>query len=363
MRLGCLVVLFAFPAFAGPNPSLDKATRHFADLNYLEASKAIDSALKQPGNDRETLLKILELDAILLATLNQSSKSTHVFEQLLSLNPDFALTGNHPPRVTTAFFEARAWAAENGRLEARPLYALVEPGNVKAVRVEVTKDPAKLVKKVRFNIAGAQVVSLVVGGIASGAPKVPATDVSWWAQLLGDKDAVLADVGSAAWPTNEAAPPRPAQPEKPQPVANAAEKKDAPVVAPLPLPLPPPPLVKAQAPSTQPPAKRIAAYSLLGGAALFAGLGIGFGAAANSTRAQVDAAPTNSEGQVTNMSQRQALELDATQRVQATAANVFYISAAALAVAGGSLYFLSRSDGSVALVPAGPGVAVVGTFP
>ncbi|MBS1152272.1 MAG: uncharacterized protein H6Q89_3970 [Myxococcaceae bacterium] len=372
MRLGSLILVLSLPAFAGPNPSLEKAAKALGELNYVEANRAVDAALKLPGNDRETLLKIFELQAIVLATLNQSARATQVFEQLLSLNPGFALTGNHPPRVSTAFYEARAWAEKQGALEARPLDALLEPGNVKAVRVEVTKDPAKLVKKVRFHFAGAQVVSPVVAGIASAAPKPPAAEVSWWAQLLGDRDAVLTEVASAAEPRKETAPPKPVvekAPEKPQPVAQAPAQPppDAPVVTPPP-PVPPPepaapPRVKAQARSQPISTGRIAAVGLIGAGAICAGLGIGFGVMANGTRAQVDNAPTNSAGQVTNMTQRQALELDGKQRFQATASNAFFISAGALAVGGAALFFLSGSNDTLAIIPTGPGIAVAGTLP
>lgn len=386
MRLACLLVFLSLPASSAPNASLDKASKLFTELNYAEANKAIEAALKQPGNDRETLLKILELQAVLLATLNQPPKSTVVFSQLLSLNPEFSLTGNHPPRVTTAFFEARAWAASNGKLEVRQLDAVVEPGNVKTVRVEVTKDPAKLVKKVRFFIAGATVVSPVVGNVASAAPKVPAVEVAWWAQLLSDRDAVLQDVGSASWPKNETAPPKPVAAVAPvvAPVPSAEKKAapgtkladkpkpaDAPVVAvapPPPEPLPPPPMVKAQPNPVSKPlsVKRLAAFGLIGGAAVCAGIGVGFGVMANGTRSQVNNAPIGPTGTVANMNQKQGFELDARQRSQATTANALFISAGALALGGGALFLLSMSDPQgvrVAIVPTGPGVAVVGAFP
>ena len=185
MRWAFAVCLVAGTAAAGPNAALDKAHKHCADLNFAEANRLIADALKQANNDRATLLEILELQAIVLGTLGQGDKAAAAFEQLLSLNPAFALSGNHPPRVTTAFFEARAWAAKEGALEAKQLDGVLEPGTVKAVRVEVTKDPAKLVKRVRFFIGGAATVSALTGNTAAASPKPAAAEVTWWAQLFG----------------------------------------------------------------------------------------------------------------------------------------------------------------------------------
>lgn len=377
MRTLTFFCLLAVPAFAAPNAALDKAQKLFADLNYAEAGRAVDAALKQPNNDLPTLLKILELQAIVHATLGQSEKAATAFSALLTLNPAFTLTGNHPPRVTTAFFEARAWASNNGALEAKQLDGVLEPGTVKAVRVEVAKDPAKLVKKVRFFIGGVAVVSPVSANIASAAPRPATAEVTWWAQLLGDKDAVLMDLGSATSLKTETAPPKPvaAAPTPPVPDARQTDLQKPPepttptpvavTVEPLPPPPPvPPPMVAAAPVRPATPAGRYAAIGLLAAGVATAGVAVAFGVLANGTQAQIDGAAANGAGQVTGLTQKRAFELDAQQRQQATISNAFSITAAALGVAGGALLVVSlASDDSVALVPSGLGVAVAGTLP
>jgi hypothetical protein len=375
MRPRLLPLLFALPAFAAGNPSLDKASKLYAELNYTEAGKAVDAALKQPGNDRASLLKILELQGVVVATLGQTEKAARSFEQLLMLAPDFKLSGNYPPRVTTAFYEARGWAEANAHLEVKPLDAVVEPGRIKGVRLEVTKDPLKQVKNVRFhfehNGSGSEVTATLAGTLATAAPPASTLELSWWAEVLGDKGAVLVEVGSSAAPKLEKAPPRPPDaPGQPAPIAQPAPiGPAAPIGQPTPIAQPeeptPPPVVISPSPAEPISGKRIGAFALFGGAAVATGLGIVFGVNAKSAGAQVDGATKNTAGQVTNLTQVQAFELDARQRTQATLSNVFYVSAIALAAGGGALLYLSRGTAQphVSLVPTGPGMAIVGTFP
>jgi hypothetical protein len=357
MRPLAVSLLLALPAFAAPNASLDKAQKLYADLNYTEAAKSLDAALKQPGNDRASLLKILELQAVVQATLGQSEKAAKGFQTLLTLSPDFKLEGNYPPRVTTAFYEARGWAEANGHVEAKALDAAVEPGKVKQVRLELSKDPLKLVKKVRFHLGAQDVVAPVTGNLAAASPREASLELSWWAELLGDKDAVLLEVGSAASPKVERAP---AKPGVDAPVVAAA----APVPAAV-EPEPEPEVVAAPVRRSEPPnVKRLASYGLVGGAAICAGVGLAFGVMANGTKAQVDGAPVNAMGHVSSMTQVQALELDGRQRSQATLANVFTGAAVALAATGVTLFVLSLGgDSRAQLVPSAAGAAIVGTFP
>ena len=73
-------------------------------------------------------------------------------------------------------------------------------------------------------------------------------------------------------------------------------------------------------------------------------------------------AQTDSSGRVIGLTQKDALALDAQQRTQATVANVFLISGAALAAGGVTLLILSLDDTKVALVPTVGGVGLAGCF-
>lgn len=355
------LALAALPAVA----QVDKAEKALRDLEYPAALKALDAASKQVGNDRATTLRIYELQAITLATMGQDAKALKAFQVVFSLAPDFKLTGNHPPRVTTAFYEARGWLDQNKALDAKQLPAVTKDGLVTQLKVELINDPLKLIKEVRFSvlIEGGKVtdVDVPVTGLTVTAP-ASVQRLSWWATLLGDKKAALKELSSASSPRIEAAAPLPVavkpkveepkpdlklQP-KPEPVVEAPEEK--------------PEISAWEEPAKPMSGKRVASIALMGGGAAVAGLGIVFGVISNGTKAKVTGATTDASGRVTGLTQRDALALDAQQRTEASLANVFIISGAALAAGGVTLLILSLDDTKVALVPTAGGVALAGSF-
>ena len=360
-RLVLTLVLCALPAGA----QVDKAEKALRDLEYPAALKALDVASKQVGNDRATTLRILELQAITLATMGQDAKALKAFQALFALAPDFKLAGNHPPRVTTAFYEARGWLDQNKAMDARQLPALTKDGLCTQLKVEVTNDPLKLIKEVRFSISvDGKVTSVDVAatGTIITAP-ANAQRLSWWAVLLGERKAALKELSSASSPRIEAAAPVPVA-VKPKPVEPELKAKPEPE----PVVTAPPPEEKEPAisewvePARPMSGKRVASFGLMGGGVVVAGLGIMFGAISNGTKLKVTGATTDSSGRITGLTQKQALELDGQQRTEASLANVFIISGAALAAGGVTLFILSMDDAKVALVPSAGGVTVVGSF-
>ena len=109
--------------------------------------------------------------------------------------------------------------------------------------------------------------------------------------------------------------------------------------------------------------KRVASFALMGGGVVVAAVGIAFGAGSNGTKAKVTGAATDSSGRITGLTQKEALALDAQQRTEASVANVFIITGAALAAGGVTLFILSIDDTKVALVPSAGGLGLTGTFP
>ena len=332
---------------------VDKAEAALRDLEYPDALKALETAKKQVGNDRATTIRINELTAICLATMGQDAKALKAFEVVLSLAPDFKLVGNHPPRVTTVFYEARSWLDSNHALEARQLPAVTKDGLVTELKVAVVNDPLKLIKEVKFAVLADGKVSEVRVPVTGPTVIGPAhvQRLSWWAVLLGEKESVLKELASAASPRIEAAAPLPVA-VKPEPVVVAAvvPEEQTPVIT------------EWVEPARPMPAKRIASFALMGGGAAVAGLGIVFGAMSAGTKAKVTGAATDSSGRVTGLTQRDALALDAQQRTEASLANVFIITGVALAAGGATLLIFSLNDTQVALVPTAGGMGVVGTF-
>jgi hypothetical protein len=325
------------------------------------------------------MLRLYELQGVTLATLGQEAKALKAFQTLLTLTPDFRLSGKYPPKVTTVFFEARSWIESKKALAARGGGSVITPGSVKEVKVELSNDPLKLAKEVRFHLIidgkPKDVDVPITSTTVSAAVNVP--KVSWWAELLGEKDASLLSIGSADKPWTETAPEAPApvaKPElkpapKPEPVVVA--KNDAPPPEPKPEPSvkkddPPidawaemPAVTK---PSPPPPPTRIAGIALAGGGVVAAGVGVVFGVMASATAARITNAEKDASGRITGLTRTDALALDAQQRTQASLANVLIISGAALAAGGATLIILSTRDAQVALVPQAGGAAVVGSF-
>lgn len=350
---------------------VDKAEKALRDLEYPEAIKALEVARKQVGNDRATTLRIYELQAITLATMGQEAKALKAFQAIFSLTPDFKLTGNHPPRVTTTFYEARGWLDQNKPIAARQLPAVTGDGLVKELKVEISNDPLMLIKEVRFHqlVEGKTTdLDVAVSGQTVTAP-ASAQRLSWWAELLGERKAVLKELSSASSPRIEAAAPVPVA-VKPK-VVEPPKVEPKPELKPQPKPEPVAEVVKEEPkpeisewvePAPPMSGKRIGSIALMGGGVAVAGLGIVFGAISNGTKAKVTGATTDSSGRVTGLTQKEALALDAQQRTEATLANVFIISGAALAAGGVTLLILSLDDTKVSLVPTVGGVGVAGTF-
>lgn len=355
--IGLGLVLALFPG--GALAQVDKAEQALQDLEYPNALKALEVARKQPGNDRATTLRITELQAIVLATMGQEAKALKAFQVLFSLAPDFKLSGNHPPRVTTVLYEARGWLDANKPLSARQLPGVAKEGLITELQVELINDPLKLVKELRFHLLVEGKTSELKVPVTGALVKAPANGqrLSWWVELLGEKEAVLQELASATSPRLEAAAPLPVAVKAKEPELKAE-------------PPPPEPVAEEKAPEISEwvePArplsgKRVGAIALMGGGVAAAGVGIVFGVLANGTRAQVTSATLDATGRVVGLTQKEALALDAQQRTEATLANVLIISGAALAAGGVTLFLVSREEATVALVPAAGGVSLTGTF-
>jgi hypothetical protein len=343
------------PLALSANPDLDKASKLVADLQYPEAQAALDAALKRPGNDRDTMIHIYELQGIVYGTLNQAAKATKAFQTLLNLDPDHKLAGDNPPRVMTPFYEARGRAADTGKLEAKPLPAALAAGRVAQLAVDVPQDALKLVKRVRFHFKAddkpwADQTADVVGKNASIG--CDAEQVKWWAEVLGDRDAVLVEVGSQAAPRQEGTAP-----------TAQSDIKLAPKDELLPPPVTPPPVVTQASSSSGVSGMRAASFGMFGAGVVGLGVGTVLGVLSYVDRNKVNNATRNAQGVVIGLSQPDAYSLDSTVRTTATAANILFGVGGALAATGVVLFILSpSSSASVALVPTGPGLLLSGSF-
>jgi hypothetical protein len=336
-RLAALTLLVLLPSLAWgqtPNPDLPQARLLLEELRYTEAAAALEAARARPGNDRATLLQILELQGVVASMLRQQVKARTAFQTLLSLAPDHQLVGDYAPRVMTPYFEARGWVDEIGALKLEPAPAVKTDASIERLAVRLPSDPLKLGRAVRFHLRPdtgpwSEQVAPIENNEASVA--VRGGQVRWWVELLDENQAVLTTIGSAEAPLTELT-------VQAQALLDALKRGPEKALTPM----------------------RTAGYVLLGvavGSGVAGGL---FGLRSNSARSELEDAPVNEQGLTIGLTQRQAQALDDRARSSARLANVLFGVAGISAVAGGTLWVL----GAPVKVSASPaGVALEGTLP
>lgn len=338
------VCFLVFVAAATPNTQLLAAEDLVAQVRYADAEKALTQARAQPGNARETLLRILELQGIVAGTLGQAPRASKFFQQLLALQPDRRLAEGLPPRVRTPYYEAKGIASE----VAPMLFTASADMEGPVLRAKLSADPATLARKARFHVRE-------VGGawkvtdkpIASGAAALsPGSGrFEWWVELLGEHDATLFSAGSDDKPfVDGVAAAKPV----PVPVAVAvAPSSDVPVAIAAP----------ASSPGVHP-----AVWVCAAGAGAAAVGGVVAGVLSRGNAGKVENPQKDAAGLVTGMTQREAAGLRDQARTQAIAANVLFGSAVALAGTGLAI-FLFSGPSKVAVIPGPGGVVFAGALP
>lgn len=357
--LGLLAVGASAGAAPSKNTALVRAEAQIGELAFEDAERSLDAARAVTGNDRDTLIRILELQGVVAGTLRKSDRSRERFKEMLALDPEHRLTGDYAPRVTTPFFEAKSWAAKNPPLKVVPASPRARPGRLERVAVSLLNDPLSMARKVRFHIQvdGGKWTAWDIPPHEGGAEVgVDAEALSWFAEVLGDRDAILASLASELAPIPERAPP--------------AEGKVA-STGPKLAPPPPPPLVRvpdakpgtgSQASTTaKPDGSRfgVAPWIVMGaGAASALGGGV-FALSYRSERNKFEGAARDGQGRITGMTQKDAQALEQRAQTDAMAANILFVGAGVLLATGLTLNLM---DSNVEAAPAPGGVVVSGTF-
>ncbi|MBX7097314.1 MAG: hypothetical protein K1X89_06365 [Myxococcaceae bacterium] len=377
MRAAALLLLLPSLALAAadPSPDVDKAARLVNERRYADALRLLDAAWKTPDNGRTDVLRILELTGTAAAALGQDAKAREAFQKLVSLEPAFELGAKTPPKAAAAFAAAKAWQATNGSLVFKAEdAALDDKGRVVQVATKTKGDKLKLARGARFHVRQDGGLWLEVSGELQGnyaATTTQAAGVEWWAELLGEYDRVLAQVGSEKEPVREGAAKtaRPVAAAKPEasPSPDEEPTEPAPVRSPS---VEPRTRVGAEAPmetvsgEAHGSALRPVGYALAGAGVAALAAGITFGALAKGARDSLVNLKPGDNGLISSISQREAFATDARARTQALVANVMFGLAGALVVSGGLCWFLGGDggDGAVALAPVGTGFVAAGSF-
>jgi hypothetical protein len=236
MRTRALGALLICSSAAFGSPNLDKARQLVNDLKFADAGKALQAAEAQDANPRAELIEIYELEGIVFGSVNKPELSRTAFMKLLTLDPEHKLSGKFAPRVTTPFYEAKGKVHETGALSLTLGMSVV--GDKLAGLGLTLKDPAQLAKKIvvhtsedgrpwKVTNADAKPETLV---------SVSAKQLYWFADVLGEHDAVLFSAFSAGAPGLQTVPqldvPPAAPPEPPAlepPRVDAAQSAAPPV--------------------------------------------------------------------------------------------------------------------------------------
>ncbi len=386
-------------------PEIEKVARLFNEKNFDAAGKALDAIANRKGLSRELFLQVLEWKGIIAAQRNQGQKAADAFTALLTLEPTYDLSPSSP-RATDAFGKVHEKSPRP--LEFVERAATEVEGMVVQVSVRVkNNDPATLGKRVRFHIRSdggkweTQLADLD-GKNASAATN--AKQISWWAELVTEKEDVLANVGTEseplrapaapALPTTDrvtVAPPTPA-PTPPPPVQPPPVVVTAPPVRSTPPPAPTRSSSVAQGPKKsaasdnwadadmarngEGPKKsnevqatatsgesswvRTASYGVFGAGLVAAGIGVYFGLTARDLASKLDPANATRDPVtmlITSPTQAAAVQMNDQMQSSATIANILFAAGGGLAATGVVMWIFGGPDSTPA------SSAVIGVTP
>jgi len=335
-----LTLCLSTAAGAAQDP-VEKAMALAEELRFSEAARVLEAARAQPGLERPVLLRILEGQGVVAASLGRVEAARTAFRTLVVLEPGYVLKGNYSPKVMAPYYEAKGWVLEHGRMRFEAGSPTVQDGKVQSVAVRVVEDPLKLALRVRMHLLGegTERVEEVSLGEREARVTVFGAQVRWWAELLGERGEVLEVMGSPEKPLVEGT----------HPLAPVLSKPNLSQPAPM-------------APSLKLDAPQWTAVGLAGGAVAAAAGGATFGFFSQQARSQLQGLSTDAQGRVVGMTQAQAFALDARARQNAVVADVLFVTSGVLVTAGAVLWF-KPGFSKVALVPTGQGAVLSGVLP
>lgn len=380
------LILAAGLAAAAPLPELEKAASALAEGRAPQALKMLDAVAAVGKLDKENLVQLYQLRGIALAAMKKEPQAKAAFQAMLWLQPDAGLPPSADGKAFKPFRAAKDWSRAAPGLEFRAEPAATDDkGKVMQIAAFVKNDPLKLVRKVRFHIRANEgswtsVVEPVQSSYAAAATE--ADGVEWWAELLADRDSVMATLNSEADPVLEGKAKGKKQPPKkdPKPVAKADDKKPDDKVAKKddkPSDAPVDEKRDEKEPETAPVAEATApakpfvvtgvrglGFGLAAVGAVSAIIGVVCGAASAGTRGELNALPSDGS-LITTMTQKDAMAKEASANGLATAANVLLIGGGVMAATGVVLVIAGgpSEDATVTLAPAGAGAVLSGTLP
>lgn len=318
--------------------ALEQARAHTVALRYTAASKALKQVSQQPGLTHADVIEFYELSAIVAASTGNSQAAKEAFAALVLLEPGYKLKGRYSPKVTTPFFEGKAFAQDHGALSVSLASSSITNARVGQVTLAFSRDDRSLVKTVEVTVledGASRTLQLPFVAKGKSTLEVSGKAVDLRLTLIGANAWVLAHLP-------------PLTVEVPPPVVETQPP-------PPPVPLTEAPLVAS---ATSSPLRPIA-YGLAGLGAAGLITGAIFGISSQTARTTVLNAQQGTD-LVTTITRAHALELSQQASSQALIANIALIAGGTVLATGVVLWLLglpsSPHSPTLSVLPTASGV-------
>jgi hypothetical protein len=245
-RLWIVMGLCALPA-AGRAGDLDKASEFILQMDYPQALKLANKALKSSSSGPGELSKAYEIQGMCLASLGKTKAAVQSFRRLLAIDTGFRFGENISPKIAEPFDQALKESKNQKKISLAHSAPVEEVTLDKlALKVSLEADPLSMVKKIRmhYRADGRKQKRRTrrmkrSGKVTMKFPKkLKAKEIRYWFEATNRHGGVLARAGSASEPFAVKI-----QPPKPPVVAVSPVVKKK--LAPEP-PVPPPPVTPPQ---------------------------------------------------------------------------------------------------------------------
>lgn len=191
---------------ADAEAEVSAAESAFAQVNYDDAIKRAEAAIKGGGLTHDQLRRAYKVVALARAGSDQSDKARDAFVQLLTVDPDFSLDASFGPKIQQPFLEARGfWRGQSSKpgIELAPALRETGSGRMRVTIHDPTHVVAKAIVAFRWGTASPfRRVDVSVGDHTLTVPEPPSgiTRFDYYAQAFDDKNDVVFETGNESVP-------------------------------------------------------------------------------------------------------------------------------------------------------------------
>lgn len=218
-RFWVVLVLCALPAMGRAGNDLDKAVELILEMNYPQALKLANKALKSSSSGPNELAKAYEIQGMCLASLGKTKAAVQSFRRLLAIDPGFRFGENISPKIAEPFDQALKESKDQKKISLAHTAPVKEVTLDKlTLKVTLVADPLSMVKKIRMRYrADGRKQKRKTRRIKSSGTvgmkfpkKLKAKEILYWFEAINRHGGVLARAGTEKEPfTAKIQPPKP----------------------------------------------------------------------------------------------------------------------------------------------------------